>query len=98
MLDKMLRLIFLYLILGISAADSEDRFTLPSNKSSTVNCQNTVLAIHQGRITSGKMIHFPDGNFEVHFEINDKDSVDWFVTCDGLTGKILKDIKLNEEK
>lgn len=98
MLSKMIRLIFLYLILGISFAYSEDRFSLPSNKTNTVNCQNTVLAIHQGIITSKKMIHFPTGNFEVHFEINDKDSVDWFVICDGLTGKILKDFKLDEEK
>lgn len=98
MLNKVIRLVFLYLILGISFVYSEDRFSLPPNKSSTVNCHNTVLAIHQGRITSEKMIHFPAQNYVIYFEVNDKDSVDWFVTCNGLTGKVLKDIKLDEEK
>ncbi len=98
MLSKVNRLIFLYSILGLSIAYSEDRLSLPSNKTGTVNCQNTVLALHRGKITSEKMISFPDGNSVIHFKINDKDSVDWFVTCDGLTGKILKDINLDEIK
>jgi hypothetical protein len=98
MLYKMVILLLFNLIFGIGHLRSDNRFSLPSDKTSAVNCQDAVLTRHQGKITSEKMIHFPAGNFEIHLEVNDKDAVDWLVICDGVTGKILRDFKLDEEK
>lgn len=98
MLNKIFILTLFNLIFGIGFLRCEDRFTLPGNKTSTVDCQKAVLDLHPGVISNDKTIRLAAGNFEIHFEINDKDSVDWLVICDGMTGKILKDIKLDEER
>jgi hypothetical protein len=45
-----------------------------------------------------KIVETNKGNPEIHFEIHDSESTDWLVLCDGLTEKILKTIKLDDER
>lgn len=96
MSNKLNVILLIALTLEIDNAFCNDKFSLPSNKTTTVSCQEATLAKHNGEISSEKTIHLPAGKFEIHFEINDKESADWLVICDGLTGKILKDIKLDK--
>lgn len=98
MSNKLNFIVLIAMASEINNAFSEDKFSLPANKITTVSCQTAVFAKHQGKIASEKLIHFPAGYFEIHFEINDKESANWLVICDGLTGKILEDIKLDKEK
>jgi hypothetical protein len=97
MLRKILTSIWLGWILSNNPQGyCEDRFSLPANKTPMVLCQENALSLHPGTITSESRVHTKSGNVEIHLEIDDRTKNHWLVDCDGLTGKILKQINLDE--
>lgn len=95
---KLKALVFVILILGNKIVHGNESFSLPPDKTHRVMCQNAVINLHPGQMINEDIMNHPGRQLDIYYEIHDKAANDWLVVCNGLTGKILKNIKLYENK